>query len=133
MSTIMTVRGPVGAEELGITLMHEHIFINLLAEYRATGLLNDYPLMREEVGAFANAGGRTIIDLTAAELTKGAAPDPTGIFSGRPDTGYPENGSRAVNNVLALQRIGDETGLNIILGTGHYRDPYFDQGWFDRS
>ena len=26
---VMTVRGPIAAEDLGITLMHEHLFIDL--------------------------------------------------------------------------------------------------------
>ena len=30
--TIVTARGPIPAEQLGVTLMHEHIFINLLRE-----------------------------------------------------------------------------------------------------
>jgi phosphotriesterase-related protein len=112
--------------------MHEHIFINMLAEFRESGLLNDHRLMCEEAGAFAAAGGRTIVDLTTAELTRGAAPDPAGIFSGQPDSGYPQDGSRAVNNVLSIKRLSEETGLNLIVGTGHFRDPYFDQGWIDR-
>ena len=132
MPAVMTVQGSVEPADLGLTLMHEHIFINLLAEFRESGLLNDYRLMCQEVGAFAAVGGRTIVELTTAELTRGAAPDPAGVFSGQPGSGYPENGSRDVNNVLSIQRLSNETGLNVILGTGHFRDPYFDQTWLDR-
>lgn len=132
MVAIMTAAGPVESDKLGPTLMHEHIFGNMLIEFPFDGLLNDYNLMREEVGAFIASGGGTIVDLTSAEFTAGAAPDPTGVFSGHPATGYAEDGTRAVNNVLALQRLAAETGLNIVLGAGHYRDPYIDKGWFDR-
>ena len=128
----MTATGAVEPRELGIVLMHEHVFINMLSERRPEGLLNDYALMRQELEAFVKVGGRTIVDLTTAELTHGAAPDPAGTLSGSPSTGYAEDGSRSRHHVLAVQRIAAETGLNIILGTGHYRDPFIDTAWFDR-
>ena len=128
----MTATGAVEARELGIALMHEHVFINMLSERRPEGLLNDYPLMRQELDAFVQAGGRTLVDLTTAELTHGAAPDPAGTLSGAPSTGYAEGGSRSRQHVLAVRQIAAETGLNIILGTGHYRDPFIDTAWFDR-
>jgi predicted metal-dependent phosphotriesterase family hydrolase len=114
-------------------LMHEHVFINLLVERRPEGLLNDYRLMRQELSAFVAAGGRTVVDLTSAEITNGAAPDPAGKFHGPASTGYPENGSRSVHNVLSLKAVSEDTGLNVILGTGHYRDPFIDSAWFDRN
>ena len=39
--TVMTVTGPVAADDLGVTLPHEHVFIDLTREYRGNGLLND--------------------------------------------------------------------------------------------
>jgi phosphotriesterase-related protein len=133
MATVSTVLGEVDAKDLGMTLMHEHIFINSMREERATGLLNDYELMKSEVAAFAALGGRTIVDLTTAELTSGASPDPVGRYSGHRATGFAENGVRAANNVFHLARLADEVGLNIVLGTGHYRDPFIDRDWFDRA
>ena len=131
--SVMTVAGPIEAGDLGMTLMHEHIFINILAERRPEGLLNDYQLMRQELDAFSAVGGRTIVDLTTAELTSGAAPDPAGTLSGPSSTGYPERGSRSLQHVLSLRRMAEDTGLNIIVGTGHYRDPFLDTAWFDRN
>jgi phosphotriesterase-related protein len=55
--TIVTVRGPVSAEQLGVTLMHEPIFIDLLREFRGDGLLNDAPLAVRELTRFREAGG----------------------------------------------------------------------------
>lgn len=43
--TVMTVTGPIHAERLGMTLPHEHVFLNLMREHRATGLLHDPELM----------------------------------------------------------------------------------------
>ena len=101
----MTVRGPVAAADLGLTLPHEHLFIDLLREYRGNGLLNDEALAIEEVGAFRDAGGRTIVDCTSEGLGR----DP-----------------------LALRRVSEATGLNIVMGSGHYRRPYLDEARLDR-
>jgi predicted metal-dependent phosphotriesterase family hydrolase len=133
MKTVSTVLGEVDADRLGMTLMHEHIFINSMREERATGLLNDYELLKGEVSAFAALGGGTIVDLTTAELTSGASPDPVGRYSGHPSTGYAEDGVRAANNVFSLVQLSQDVGLNIVLGTGHYRDPFIDRDWFDRG
>ncbi len=100
----MTVNGPSDAGKLGITLMHEHLFVNVLREYRRDGLLNDPRLARREVEGFMKVGGETIVDVTTAELGQ---------------------------NPLGLRAIMKETGVNIIMGTGHYRDPYLDKEWFD--
>lgn len=102
----MTVRGPVAAEELGVVLPHEHLFSNLLREYRSSGLLNDERLAVAELGRFAAAGGGTLVDLTTDEIGR----DPA-----------------------ALRRVSEATGTHIVMGCGHYRDPYLDRAWFDRT
>ncbi len=65
---VMTVRGPIPAADLGLTLPHEHLFIDLLREYRGNGLLHDEALAIEEVGRFRDAGGSTIVDCTSEGL-----------------------------------------------------------------
>lgn len=132
MNTVMTTAGPVDAESLGVVLPHEHVFINELVEERAVGLLNDYQLMKDELTKFVEAGGRTLVELTTAELTTGASPDPAGRFGGVPSSGYAEDGTREPNQVLGLARLAEEVGVNIILGAGHYREPFLDKGWADR-
>jgi phosphotriesterase-related protein len=93
----MTVLGPVPGHQLGTTLPHEHVFIDLVREYRGDGLLNDHALAVEELGAFVAAGGRTVVDCTSLGLGR----DPE-----------------------ALARVARETGLNLVMGCGWYRDPY---------
>ena len=129
MGEVMTVTGPIRAEACGRTLPHEHLFINEMREMRAVGLVNDQQMLAEELAAFVAAGGKTIVELSTAELTAGAAPDPSGYIRGVPDVGLPAHGSRTVNHVLATAELAKQTGVNIVLGTGHYRDPYFDDGW----
>jgi phosphotriesterase-related protein len=103
--TVMSVQGPIPASDLGFTLPHEHVFLNLMREHRATGLLHDPSLMALELGAYAEAGGRTLVDCTSMGLGR---------------------------NPEALRNIASATGLNIIMGCGLYRDPYIDQAWVDR-
>jgi len=104
--TIVTVRGPIPAGQLGVTLMHEHIFINLVREFRGDGLLNDPPLAARELIRFREAGGATVVDVTNASLGR-----------------HPQT----------LQAISEQVGVNIVLGAGLYRHQYFDAAWVDRT
>lgn len=97
---VMTVLGPVPAEDLGTTLPHEHVFLDLVREYRGDGLLNDPALAVEELQVYAAAGGRTLVDCTSGGLGR--------------DPG-------------ALADVARQTGLNIVMGCGWYRDPYLPE------
>lgn len=125
MSTVVTALGPVPSEELGTVLPHEHLFINLTRDRQADGLLADANLIVRELSAFRELGGGALFDLTSAELTRGAAPDACQTKPGPP-------GTRDPANVRALRAVSQESGLHIVLGTGHYRDPFLDRDWFDR-
>jgi predicted metal-dependent phosphotriesterase family hydrolase len=102
---VMSVSGPVEASALGVVLPHEHVFADLVREYRGTGLLNDEHLARLELALLRDAGGRTLVDLTLDEIGR----DPA-----------------------ALARVAEASGVTIIMGCGHYRDPYLNRDWFDR-
>ena len=94
----MTVTGPVAADDLGVTLPHEHVFLDLTREYRGNGLLNDPTLAEAELRRYADAGGRTLVDVTSGGLSG----DPVG-----------------------LRRMSERTGLQIVRGAGFYRRAYF--------
>lgn len=100
----MTVRGPVEASALGMVLPHEHVFIDLLREYRGVGLLADEALAIEELARFGAAGGTTLVDCTSEGLGR------------RPE---------------ALRRVSEATGVAIVMGAGHYRRPYLDEARID--
>ena len=129
MANVTTTAGPVPDSQLGTTLMHEHLFVNLMREYRFTGLLNQAEVMADEVRLFVEAGGATIVDVTPAELTAGASPDPDGIMSGTPLSGHDQD-SRKAANVRAIVDLAQATSVNVVVGTGHYRDPYLGE-WID--
>lgn len=103
--TVQTVLGPVAADALGVTLSHEHLFIDLLREYRDSGLLRDEALAIREVQAFKALGGGTIVDLTSVGLGR---------------------------NPVGLAAVARATGVNVVMGSGFYRHPYLDREWFDR-
>ena len=68
----------MAADDLGVTLPHEHVFLDLTREYRGNGLLNDPALAESELRRYVDAGGRTLVDVTSGGLTgdpAGAARD----------------------------------------------------------
>lgn len=96
---VTTVLGPVAQQTLGRVLPHEHLFINTMREYRGTGLLDDLELMIEELTAYREAGGGTIIDVTPGHMGR------------RPEQ---------------LRAAAEATGVHVVMGCGWYRDPYLE-------
>ena len=119
----MTVTGPVDPQNLGVTLMHEHLFLGGGSRGPGPGTpatqvalwgqpltlerlhlaregvsfkglaLGDEALALREAQAFRAAGGRTIVDTTNVGMGR----DP-----------------------LTLRRVATVTGLNIVMGCGWY-------------
>lgn len=111
---VVTISGPVAPSQLGITLMHEHIFINFKkapamfppptditviqprptsdAKPNAFGL-TDFDQSLSAILEFKKIGGGTIVDVSPFGLTR----DP-----------------------LALKLISRVSGLNVVMGAGFY-------------
>ena len=104
--TVMTVTGPVSADELGVVLPHEHLFTNTMREYRGNGLLHDVDLAVHELKDYAAHGGQTLVELTPVE-------------GGRD----PEH----------LAEVSQASGVHVVMGCGHYREPYLDLDHFERT
>lgn len=97
---VMTVQGPVRAADLGVTLPHEHIFLDLSKVNRDTAtLLDDPERMTHEVGRFGEAGGGTLVDVTPRNVGR------------RPDM---------------LRLVAQRTGINVVMSTGWYREPWYE-------
>ena len=98
---VMTVSGPIPPEKLGFTLPHEHTGISLwhiANRWDYWELTPDDDLIIEELRDFRRRGGGTLVDLT-----------PPGV--GRdPDR---------------LRRLASASGVNIVMGTGWYREAYY--------
>jgi predicted metal-dependent phosphotriesterase family hydrolase len=101
MREVMTVLGPVDAGDLGITLPHEHLLVERYGVFQPHRefLLNDPGLAAAELRLFVDAGGRTLVELT----TPGMGRDPAGLV-----------------------KIARETGAHIIMGSGRYREPFYE-------
>jgi phosphotriesterase-related protein len=87
---------------MGITLPHEHIFISHASvkhnRNNAGAVdLTDPDLASREVALFAEAGGRTIIEMSNIGIRR----DPIG-----------------------LRRLSEKTGVNIVMGAGYYKDEW---------
>ena len=98
--TIMTVRGPIDDGELGVTQPHEHLLINLYGTVMVWNYsaFEDESLAIDELASFTAAGGRSIVETT----TIGIGRQPEG-----------------------LRRISEATGVNIVMGTGWYREAVY--------
>ncbi len=131
-STVESVTGPIGPEELGLTLPHEHVFINMSPTEPRDGFMTVWEERVDDIERFKAAGGKTILDVTNAELSDHAFPV---YFDRDPEHALrnPLTGSRSVANVMATKKMAEETGVNVILGVGHYFDHYFDVDWFERT
>ena len=108
---VTTVLGPVAAEDLGITLPHEHLCLNLNRgdgfQFRLKPLREtDRELICTELLSFQREGGKTVIDVTPPDLGR---------------------------NPRVLAQISRETGLNIIMGTGRYREPFYERALWERT
>ena len=100
----MTVTGPIAVEQIGFTLIHEHVFLSILADYLDTNrVLDDPDSAYVELMHYRNSGGVTLVDQT----NRGLEQQPS-----------------------AVCEIAKKTGLNIILGCGWYREPFYDQSLY---
>ena len=100
MKQIMTVNGLVDSDQLGFTMMHEHIFTDLswTKNRYDTMSFNDDELMKDEVMLYHEAGGKTLVDVTLEHIGR---------------------------NPVKLKWISNETKLNIVMGCGYYRSPFY--------
>lgn len=122
--SVNTVCGPITADDLGVVLAHEHLFIDLRNQFtefaedeqmrisqlpvapdvysilsknpyavRDNLVLDDPVVMAAEVRAFAEHGGRTIVDCTSIGIRRDAN---------------------------ALRTLSAQTGIQIVAGCGYY-------------
>ena len=118
--TVVTVLGPISPSELGLTLTHEHLYIDTTPGYHsdtrdgmqlnwATAAqarwdgrsfpenvrLTDLDLVISELAPFREAGGRTIVDVTPVSLTR---------------------------NPEALAEISRRSGVHVVMGGSYYTE-----------
>lgn len=98
---IQTVRGAISGADLGFTLPHEHTKVSLWhiqGRWDYWELIGEEPRILEELGAYADAGGRALVDLTLNGIGR---------------------------DLPRLARLSEATKLHIIGGAGWYRTAYY--------
>lgn len=98
---IQTVRGAMTPADLGFTLPHEHTKVSLWhieGRWDYWELIGEEPRILEELGAYATAGGRALVDLTLDGIGR---------------------------DLPRLARLAEATQLHIIGGSGWYRTAYY--------
>jgi phosphotriesterase-related protein len=122
---VMTVTGPVATDELGITLIHEHIFNDVSSWWRdpvesgATERVSSGPVDMSILGElrmdpFANKDNCGMSDFEAAAEELGQFRD----LGGR--TVVEATGVGVGRDPRALRRVSEVTGLQIVMGSGYY-------------
>lgn len=100
-SRVMTVTGPIPPDRTGFTLPHEHTGIALWHakdRWDYWELTPDDELVGDELREFRRRGGTTLVDLTLPGIGR----DPE-----------------------RLRRLSTRTGVQIVMGCGWYREPYY--------
>lgn len=114
-SSIMTVRGPISPDELGFTLSHEHIYLDLTPDaWVVQNFMPDPELAEIELKRYKDAGGVTLVDQTSG-----------GLRRNHHDLIFDED-LNEVKHAVAVRDLAQRTGLNIILGCGWYRETYYE-------
>jgi predicted metal-dependent phosphotriesterase family hydrolase len=98
---VMTVSGPIPGAAVGFTLPHEHLYIQFwerVGRYDYAHQLPDADVLAEELGAFRDAGGSCLVDLTLPGVGR-----------------QPE----------LIKELSERTGVQVVMGCGWYREPYY--------
>lgn len=112
---VMSVTGPISSNELGFTLPHEHIYLDLMRDrFYINNFLSDMEMAEIEVRRYADAGGKTLVDLTSGGLK--------GIDQDLPF----DSELNLLKHPEAIRAMAEKTGLNIVLGCGWYRESYYE-------
>ena len=142
---VQTVLGPVDPADLGVTLTHEHIFIDLRRThlpYRRWVVRDDHIVAEEPNEDFPGtemALWEARLDITNLHLARQSAPIADNYLIAdealaiRELMDFKRAGGGTVVDVtaiglkrdpLALKRVSEATGLHIIMGTGYYQRVY---------
>ena len=121
---VMTVNGEIGLDELGLTLMHEHILVDARSWWRglgsgaservATGPVDASILGELRMDPFANRDNCVLDDVDAAV-------EELGRFAGLGGRTVVEATCASIGrDPAALRQISEQTGLHIVMGAGYY-------------
>jgi phosphotriesterase-related protein len=139
---VQTVEGPVPLDELGVTLMHEHLLCDNRAWWQPPAEAGDHelahgPVTMDKLGRlrmdpFASLDNVRLTDVEAMAREAAAF----AALGGRTLVEQTVHGIG--RDVVGLRRIARLTGLRIVSGTGYYLEPSHppevaaaDPGWLE--
>ncbi|HMD90946.1 MAG TPA: hypothetical protein VKF38_17450 [Anaerolineaceae bacterium] len=103
---VNTVLGKIPSKCLGITYSHEHLAMNPGDPTKySDSIFDDIEKIKQDMAEFTSAGGKTIVEMT------------------------PLNFGR---DVLAYQKISQETGVQVICATGFHKEEFIPP-WLNTS
>jgi phosphotriesterase-related protein len=125
---ISTVLGPIDAHDAGITLTHEHLFIDLSVWFEDSATRDgaefvDQPVQMSLLGRLRREPFSTTkhnLRLDDVELAVTEASMFKGAGGGTVVDVTPHGLGR---DPILLQRVARETGLNVVMGCGYYVEP----------
>ncbi len=151
---VQTVRGPVDPGDLGTTLMHEHLFLDLRKTHLPHVVGVDLPgrsepiLTSDDFPATELARWEAKVDVGNIRAAKDAEPIADNYILADEGVAVAEvmefrnNGGRTIVDVTsiglkrdpeALLRVSEATGLHIVMGTGYYQRVYHPLDMDQRS
>ena len=127
MSEVQTVLGPVSGDELGITLMHEHLLVDASPWFQepdeaSKRYIAHRPISIDMLGTLRNDPflSRDNCQL----LDERAAVEESSAFRWAGGQTIVDPTCRGIGrDPKALQRISRETSLHIVMGAGYYLEP----------
>ena len=119
-----TVLGPIAADQMGITLPHEHLLIDFEVMFRAPASASDrglayQPVSMENLGWIRQNFSSNLDNLRL--LDENVARDEALLFKNAGGRTLVDPTNRGLaRDPLALARVARATGLNIVMGSGYY-------------
>ncbi len=122
----MTVLGPVAAEGLGLTLIHEHVLFDFSDYWQRPSAATDIALAEAPLGLETLGRLRYAPFLLKANLVHGdealAARELAAFRDRGGSTLVDATNASLGRDPLALQRLARRTKLNIVMGAGYYTE-----------
>ena len=120
-----TVLGPIAAEDMGITLPHEHLLIDFTVMFKEPeserGAGARPPAGAASTTSAGCAGTSARISTTSGSSTSSVARDELLLYRAAGGRTVVDPTNRGLSrDPLALARLARATGLNIVMGSGYY-------------
>ena len=151
---VVTVRGPIEPDTLGVTLMHEHLFVDLRKNHlphlklvsqegRSEPIMTteDFPATELALWEAKVSPGNLRVAREMGTIADNYVLTDEGLITDEV-MGFKELGGGTVVDVTsiglkrdprALRRVSEATGLNILMGTGYYQKVFHPEDMDRRS